>query len=90
MPVKLIWGDADLDTDRDGSFISYLTKLFDTMATTTIHKCAITKEEVMYATGVHNRVRTLSIQPAGTLPFLLDFTAMTYVDVWDYIFYNLK
>ena len=49
-----------IDTDRDGTishaeFITYLTKLFDMMDTSTAHKGTITKEEVMFATGGYNR-----------------------------------
>jgi len=49
-----------IDTDRDGTisraeFITYLTKVFDMMDTSTAHKGTLTKEEVMFATGGYNR-----------------------------------
>jgi hypothetical protein len=49
-----------IDTDRDGmishaEFMTYLTKVFDMMDTSTAHKGAITKEEVMFATGGYNK-----------------------------------
>jgi hypothetical protein len=49
-----------IDTDRDGTishaeFITYLTKVFDMMDTSTAHKGILTKEEVMLATGGYNR-----------------------------------
>jgi hypothetical protein len=49
-----------IDTDRDGTifraeFITYLTKLFDMMDTSTAHKGTLTMEEVMFATGGYNR-----------------------------------
>jgi Ca2+-binding EF-hand superfamily protein len=48
-----------IDTDRDGTisqaeFITYLTKVFDMMDTSATHKGAITKQEVMFATGGYN------------------------------------
>ena len=49
-----------IDTDRDGTishaeFITYVTKVFDMMDTSTAHKGTLTKEEVMFATGGYNR-----------------------------------
>jgi Ca2+-binding EF-hand superfamily protein len=49
-----------IDIDRDGTithreFITYLTKVFDMMDTSTAHKGTLTKEEVMFATGGYNR-----------------------------------
>jgi EF hand len=49
-----------IDTDRDGTIsqaelIAYVTKIFDMMDTSTTHKGAVSKEEVMFATGGYNR-----------------------------------
>jgi EF-hand domain pair len=49
-----------IDTDKDGTisqteFMTYLTKVFDMMDTSTAHKGVISKEEVMFATGGNNR-----------------------------------
>lgn len=49
-----------MDTDGDGSishdeYISYQTKVFDMMDTSTTHKGMLGKEEVMFATGGNNR-----------------------------------
>ena len=48
-----------IDTDRDGTishaeFITYLTKIFDLMDTSSAHKGTLTKEDVMFATGGYN------------------------------------
>jgi hypothetical protein len=49
-----------IDADRDGTishaeFMTYLTRLFDMMDTSTAHKGTITTEEVMFATGGYNK-----------------------------------
>jgi hypothetical protein len=49
-----------IDTDRDrtisqAELIAYVTKVFDMMDTSATHKGAVSKEEVMLATGGYNR-----------------------------------
>jgi EF hand len=49
-----------IDTNRDGKIsqaelMAYVTKIFDMMDTSTTHKGAVGKEEVMFATGGYNR-----------------------------------
>jgi len=49
-----------IDTNRDGKIsqaelIAYVTKIYDMMDTSTTHKGAVGKEEVMFATGGYNR-----------------------------------
>ena len=49
-----------IDTDRDGTIsraelIEYVIRIFDMMDTSTTHKGAVSKEEVMFATGGYNK-----------------------------------
>ena len=49
-----------IDTDGDGTvshdeYITYQTKVFDMMDTSTTHKGMLGKEEIMFATGGNNR-----------------------------------
>jgi hypothetical protein len=49
-----------IDTDADGTvshdeFITYQTKIFDMMDTSTAHKGQVGKKEIMFATGGANR-----------------------------------